>query len=88
MLVTKGVARRRAAQVHVHFVEQIGFVEGRAIDAAVRRGDGQRAIERIVGRAAGEGLGFERALRRTSPASSCSPAPVARRLRSRLPLKS
>ena len=43
MLVTKGVAGRRAAQIHVHFLEQIGFVEGRTIDAVVRRGDDQWA---------------------------------------------
>ncbi len=34
---------RRAAQVHIHLVEQIGFVVGRAIDAVVRRGDGSGA---------------------------------------------
>src|SRR5688572_22879997 len=46
---------RRAAKVHPHLLEQVCFVVGRAIDAAVRRGDCGWTIERIVGCAAGEG---------------------------------
>ncbi len=43
-----------AAQVHLHTVEQVGLVEGGAIDAVVRRRHGQRAIERIITGAAGK----------------------------------
>src|SRR5256885_6173676 len=39
----------RAAQVHIHLVEQIGFVEDGAIDAAVRRDGGERAVDRVEG---------------------------------------
>ena len=50
----------RAAQVYVDLVEEIGFVEDGAIHAPVRRSHCYWTIERVVGRAAGEGLAFQR----------------------------
>ena len=40
--------RLRAAQIDVHSLEQVGFIEGWTIDAAVGSGHRDGAVERIV----------------------------------------
>ena len=72
MLVTKGVANKRAAQIYLHFVEQIGFVKGGAIDALVRRSDGQWAIECIVVGADRKGAAIRGRASAASPPRFCN----------------
>src|SRR5919199_5619408 len=46
--------RRGATKVDVDLVEQVVLVVGWAIDAAVRRGEGERTVERVEATATGE----------------------------------
>src|SRR5436853_7756438 len=50
----EGRSCRHATQVHVHFIEQVGFVKRGTIDAAIRRDGGEWAVECIVSGTASE----------------------------------
>ncbi len=47
---------RPAAEIHVDFFKEVGFIEARVIDALVGRCRRYRPVEGVVGRAAGERL--------------------------------
>src|SRR5262249_55201359 len=59
----EGRRNRRRAQIHIHFFQQIGLVEGGAVDTAVRRDLLRRPVEGIEPAAARVDLGFERDVR-------------------------
>jgi hypothetical protein len=56
----EGCGRRCPAQIDIDLLQKISFVERRAIDAFVRRGDRDGAIKRVIGGGARKHLGFER----------------------------